>query len=353
MKVAYVCISHKPITSLSTGGVETFTIYLLNELKKLDCQITLFSAEETDKSLFEGIRLLPTFSLKNLSKEKDEDLDSKVFTLNYSMFQYAGFKKAMDLSAEFDIIHFSSAQWYIPFLLCQINNKVVTTIHVNNLRTEPLKYLLEDFKGPYIANISESTRKPFDLYQRRKTVYNGVDLSLLSFEDKSGDYVAWLGRVAPVKGLKEALLAARKADVNFIASGSIDFVDYFEKEAKPLLDEKRKFIGPVSAYDKGKFLSKAKAVLMPVMWDEPFGLVAIEAMACGTPVIAFRRGGLAETVIDGVTGYLVDSVEEMAEKIAQIDKIDRKKCRDHVEKNFSAEVMAKNYLSYYKEIIAS
>jgi len=351
MNIAYVSISHKPISYTSTGGLETFSIYLLNELANLGVKITLFSSEQTDPSCFKhkNITLEPVFSLTDLQKKPDEDLESKNFTLNYTLFQYAGNAKA--LQKKFDLIHFSSAQWYIPFLLNQKKTKTLTTIHVNNLRPSVQKYLFNNFPSTYIANISKHTTTSFKNYKKKKTIYNGIDLTPLPFNPHPDNYYAWLGRIAPVKGLKEAILAAKKADVEFIASGPIDFPDYYQKEIKPLLDSKRKLIHPLSYQKKGQFLGNAKAVLIPSLWDEPFGLVAIEAMATGTPVIAFSRGGLKETVLNGKTGYLVQNISQMAEKIAQIDKINRFTCRKHVQENFSSQILAQNYLNYYKFII--
>ncbi len=351
MKVTYICISHKPIIQKTTGGIETFSIYLLQNLKKLGIDITLYTAEETDFTLFPDVNIRHTFSIAHDFASEENVSDHKRFALNYSMFQYAAFTKAY-LKGDYDIIHFSCAQWYIPFLLNQrAETNIISTVHVNNLRTEPLHYLLDNFKGPYIANISDFSSKPFIETQKKRTIYNGIDINNFPYNDKPDEYFAWLGRISPVKGLKEALLSANLAGVNLIGSGSIDYLDYYTKEIQPLLNQGRKVINPLSINDKGQFLSKAKAVLMPVMWDEPFGLVAIEAMACGTPVIAFRKGGLKETIVDGITGYLVDTIEEMAEKIKMVNQIDRKKCREHVEKHFTAEIMAKNYAAYYQEII--
>ncbi|MBW7960249.1 glycosyltransferase family 4 protein [Patescibacteria group bacterium] len=351
MKLAFICTTYNAINSKTTGGIEIFTIYLLNGLKKLGVDITLFAAGETDKGVFPGIKVVPTFSfLKDLELTPQDNRADNVLTLNYAMYQYASFAKTI-LKKDFDIYHFSSSQWYIPFLFSDFTSKkVVTTVHVNNLRKNTLSYLLQNFKNINIANISKFTETPFLKYKNHKVVYNGIDTSILPYGAQPKDYFAWIGRITRIKGLKEALLAARMADVKLKASGPIHFPDYFNNEIKPLLDKKRTYYPPLDLNEKGKFLSQARAVLMPVLWDEPFGLVAIEAMACGTPVIAFKRGGLKETVIDGVTGFLVDSIEEMAEKMKDVDKIDRDRCRRHVLNNFSSEVMAKNYLRYYKEI---
>jgi glycosyltransferase involved in cell wall biosynthesis len=332
--------------------MEIFTLYLLPQLKRLGIDVTLFAAKETDMSLLNGINFEPVFSLADLEKEEHEDTETKRFALNYAMFQYVGMKKALEKSRDFDIIHYSCAQWYVPFLVSDsAQENIVSTVHVNNLKQKPLEYLLSSYKHVRLAYISEASGKAFGSYFKGKTIYDGIDISLFPFRKKAEDYVAWLGRIAPVKGLKEAVLAAKLADVKLLAGGSVDYFDYFTNEVQPLLDGKRKVIGPLFGKAKGEFLSKAKCVILPVQWDEPFGLVAIEAMATGTPVIAFRRGGLAETIVDGKTGFLVDTVEEMAEKIHLIDTIDRETCRAHVEKHFSSAVMAKKYKEYYEMIM--
>jgi len=350
MKIAYICISHKPIEAGTTGGIETFSISLLNALRSFDCQISLFAAEETDRSMFPDIEVIPVFSLGELQKESHDSLDSKLFTLNYSLFQTAGFAKALSRNS-FDVLHFSCAQWYIPFFFQQAHHSVVTTVHVNNLTERPLQYILHQFSGPSIVNISHASAEPFASYQQKRIIHNGIDLPSFPFIDKKGEYFAWLGRISPVKGLREGLIAARSADVDFIASGSVDFPDYYNKEIMPRLDARRKVIGPLDSKEKSRFLGQSKAVLLPVQWEEPFGLVAIEAMACGTPVIAMRKGGLKEIVVDGVTGYLVDSIEEMAEKMKSVDAIDRQACRRHVEKHFSSKGMARHYFECYHDVM--
>lgn len=367
VKVAFVSVSHKPINTVSTGGLETFAIYYLNQLKKADYQITLFAAKETDLSLFPGIGFTPLFSLVDIQETQVEDLESKIFTLNYSMFQYAALAKVLERKSEFDIIHFSCAQWYGASIFSQNTDKpIVSTIHVNNLKKNPLKYVLNNFKKTYLVNISNFSSIPFSNYENRDTIYNGIDLNLFPFQANSNRYFGWLGRIAPAKGLKEALLVAKKTGVEFVASGPKDFEEYDRKEIEPLLNEKRKLIDPLGLKTKGKFLSDAKAILLPIQWEEPFGLVAIEAMACGTPVIVFAKGAMPEIVVDGTTGFIINpsdedkrgdfiikktGIEGMVEAVKRISEIDRRACRKHVEENFSVEKMIEGYEKVYSQII--
>lgn len=354
MRVAFICISHKGINKSSVGGIETFSLYLLNALKRVGAEITVFSSSDIDQSILKSIKTDTVFESNELQKTEGENTETKVFSLNYAMFQYAGLSKVLGHQQKnFDIIHFSCAQWYIPLLLSRRGDiPIVTTVHVNNLKEKPLAFLLKQEGNVHIVNISEASSKPFISYKERETIYNGIEIDQFPFREHPDSYFAWLGRIAPVKGLREAFQAAHLADVECIASGSIDYTEYFEKEVKPLLDNKRKLIASLATGSKGKFLSRAKAVLLPVRWDEPFGLVAIEAMACGTPVIAFDRGGLSETIIDGKTGFLVHTVEEMVQRMNEIDKIKRSDCRKHVERHYSSSVMAKNYYNYYQEILS-
>lgn len=373
VKVAFVSVSHKPISSASTGGLETFAIYYLNQLKKIDCQVTLFAAQETDTSLFPGIDFVPLFSLNDIQKSENEDLESKIFTLNYSMFQYASLAKVLERKDEFDIIHFSCAQWYASSILSNTDKPIVSTVHVNNLKENPLIYVLNNFKKAHLVNISNFSGRPFADYKNRQTVYNGIDLNLFPFQTSSKNYFGWLGRIAPAKGLKEALLAARQADIELVASGPKDFSDYCQKEVQPLLDEKRKLIDPVGLGTKGQFLTDAKAILLPIQWEEPFGLVAIEAMACGTPVIAFAKGAMPEIILDGVTGFIVNpsgedkrgdfivkktGIEGLVEAIQKINSLPeteyvkmRQASKKRVEENFSVEKMTAGYREVYRKIL--
>src|SRR5258706_14761315 len=182
MKLAYICISHKPISAQSVGGIETFTLYLLPKLQALGIDVTLFAAKETDMSLLPGVHLEPVFSLADLDKEEHEDTETKRFALNYAMFQYAGMKKLLAKNSEFDVVHYSCAQWYVPSLVSDPSqSNILATIHVNNLKEKPLAYVLSAFQNIHLAYISKSYIRGFESYPNGKVVYNGIDTSMDPF----------------------------------------------------------------------------------------------------------------------------------------------------------------------------
>jgi len=185
-------------------------------------------------------------------------------------------------------------------------------------------------------------------------IYNGIDIERFPFNYKPKDYLAFLGRMSPEKGPVEAIKIAKKAKMKLIMAAKIDLVDqeYFAREVKPLIDDKQiKFIGEVNHQGKVKLLKNAKALITPIQWEEPFGLFFVEAMACGTPVIAFRMGSVPEVVKDGKTGFIVKNIKEAVEAVKNIDQIKREDCRIWVEKNFPIKKMVDDYEKIYYQIV--
>jgi glycosyltransferase involved in cell wall biosynthesis len=210
---------------------------------------------------------------------------------------------------------------------------------------------------PLVA-ISESARDqeklPLNVID---VVYNGIDMSQFPAPSKRrDDYLAWLGRFVPEKGPHLAIEAAKREKIPLVLAGTIDrykkaSVAYFHEQIEPHIDKKHiKYIGPVNLKRKVSLLRRARAFLNPIDWDEPFGMVMVEAMALGCPVISFARGAAPEIVEDGKTGFLVKNLDEMVECLERIDEIDREETRLHVERNFSAQVMAKKYIQVYKNV---
>jgi glycosyltransferase involved in cell wall biosynthesis len=185
-------------------------------------------------------------------------------------------------------------------------------------------------------------------------VYNGIDVESFPYEERKEDYLLFLGRVAPEKGTHLAIEVARRLEKRLIIAAKVDRADqqYFHDIVEPLIDgDLIRFVGEVDGTLKRSLYARAYCLLLPICWDEPFGLVMVEAMACGTPVIAFARGAAPELVLEGETGFLVHDVDGMAAAVHRVDRIDPLRCRRHVEENFSAQRMTEGYLALYERVL--
>jgi glycosyltransferase involved in cell wall biosynthesis len=216
--------------------------------------------------------------------------------------------------------------------------------------------LLDEYAEVPLVSISHDQRRPIPGANWQATVYHGLPRDLHTFQGRPGDYLAFLGRVSPEKGLDRAIAIARQAGRQLKVAAKIYSGEraYFKQTIEPLLQESRsfvEFIGEVGGRDKDEFLGNAYAVLFPIDWPEPFGLVMIEAMACGTPVIAWRNGSVPEVLEDEVTGYIVDSVEEAVEAVERVAWLSRSTCRQMFEERFDAARMARDYLEVYRRLV--
>ena len=254
--------------------------------------------------------------------------------------------KAMQMADEFDLIHNNFDYLpltYLPF----IRTPMLTTIH--GFSHPDILRVYHDHKDTYYVSISDADRDPGLPYLA--TVYNGIDLSNLTFRPTPGDKLVCYGRIHPDKGFHLAIEVAKKAGRELILAGIIQDQDYFDDEVKPHIDGKLiKFIGPVNPPQRDVLLKEAYAVVHLNTIPERFGLVMAESMAAGVPVIAMDLGSCREVIADGVTGYLVNGVDEAVEALGRIDRIDRRKCRRHVEENFTIDRMVANYEKVYAEI---
>jgi glycosyltransferase involved in cell wall biosynthesis len=186
-------------------------------------------------------------------------------------------------------------------------------------------------------------------------VHHGLPLKLFSFQPQSGDYLAFLGRISPEKTRRSRIAIATACGERLRIAAKVDAADrdYFDRDIRPLLDHPLvEFIGEIPDREKNAFLGGAKALLFPIDWPEPFGLVMIEAMACGLPVVAFPGGSVGEIIDDGVTGFIVDSIEDAVHAVRRIHTIDRGRCRNTFERRFSARRMASQYVEIYRQLIA-
>lgn len=266
---------------------------------------------------------------------------------------------AFDRQQDFDIIHMhlnKSSDYLAMPLARPISEKVVFTLHfpyplVQN-RISRHEYF-QKYRDMNFVSISNSQREKGENLNWLGTVYNGIDLGPYSFHQKPKDYFAWLGKFNPDKGVVEAIQAVKKAGEKLIMAGKVDEMEkddyrYFKEQIEPHIDGHQiQFIGEADDKKKNELFGNAKAFLNPIKWNEPFGLVMTEAMATGTPVISFARGAATEIITDGQTGYLVNNIDEMVEKMKQLNKINRHKCRLRVEKYFSGPTMVEGYEKIY------
>jgi glycosyltransferase involved in cell wall biosynthesis len=248
----------------------------------------------------------------------------------------------------YDIIH--NHFDYLPLTYSSLTaTPVVTTIH--GFSSPGILPVYKKYNGKtfYVA-ISDADRAPGLDYI--KTVHHGIDLAQFDFQPNPDDYLLFFGRMHPDKGVREAVEIARACGKKLILAGIVQDQDYFDHHVAPHLNnDKVTYIGSVGPVERSRLLGKAGALLHPIAFDEPFGLSVVEAMACGTPVIAFDRGSMPELIQSGESGFLVNTVTEAVEAVARIDTIDRAYCRRHVEKHFTVERMIRDYTHVYETIL--
>jgi glycosyltransferase involved in cell wall biosynthesis len=224
------------------------------------------------------------------------------------------------------------------------------------LDIEDLVQIYEEFDDQPLVSISEFQRRPAPGARWVGNVHHGLPADLLRPIARSGEYLAVLGRISPEKGIDRAIEIAKKAGMPLKIAAKVDPADkeYFAQVIEPLLKQSHvEYIGEIDERAKQEFLGHAHALLFPIDWPEPFGLVMIEAMACGTPVVAFERGSVPEVIEDGKTGFVVTDVDEAVEAVTHLDEIDRDVCRAEFERRFTAERMATDYVSVYRSLGAA
>ena len=272
---------------------------------------------------------------------EDPAIDAKVWEMLHiaRVFEQAG---------EFDIIH-NQADFMALGWSRLVETPVVTTIHgFSSERIMPAYRAYQD-RVHYVA-ISAADRAPDLRYAA--TIHHGIRLEDFPFDAQGGDDLLFFGRIHPDKGAADAIAAAQASERRLTMAGIVQDEGYFAREVQPHLGGDVRFVGPVGGVDRTAALGGAKALLHLIGFDEPFGLSVVEAMACGTPVIAYARGSMPELIVDGVTGFLVDSLEEAVAAIGRLDEIDRAACRAHVAQHFTVERMATEYHALYERILA-
>jgi len=271
-------------------------------------------------------------------------------TLPYELVHGA---EALRDAQDFDIVHNHTGEILMAFAGL-MDAPMLTTAHGN--LTPDSRFVWERYSGFY-NTISWSQAKRFVGFpsaQFAGVVHNAIDVQTYPFRSDKEDYLLCLARVSPEKGTHLAIEVARRLSMPLIIAGKVDRVDreYFETAIEPQIDGANvRFFGEANAEDKRELYARARCLLVPICWEEPFGLVMPEAMACGTPVIAFARGAAPEIVVDSETGFLVDDVDGMVEAVRQVGEINPRRCRSHVERRFDVPVMVDGYLEVYERIL--
>jgi glycosyltransferase involved in cell wall biosynthesis len=337
MRIAQVAPLWISVPPHTYGGTELVVSWLCDELVKRGHQVTLFSVGSS-KTLAKLVPIWPKGIWgANLSTPH------AVFSLLYT--------ELLKRQEEFDIIH-DHCEWYsVPFSKF-LKPPIVTTLH--HPLTEETIILYKKFPNIHYVAISNNQKKSGPGINFVKTVYHGLPVEKYPFNPQPKDYLLWLSKIIPQKGLAKAIEIAKMAGQRLIIAGYIPpgEGDYFDYRIKPLIDGKQiQFVGKADFIKKIELFKNAKAFLFPIRRPEPFGLVVIEAMACGTPVIAYKEGSMAELIKDGKTGFLVNSKEEAVSAIKKIDQIKRIDCYRHVARKFNLKKMVNKYEALYNTIL--
>lgn len=318
------------------GGTERVVAYLTNALVKLGHEVTLFaSGDSITKARL--ISVTPT-ALR---------LSDCVDLMAGSILQL---QEVMDRAHEFDLLHFHTDYSHFPVTRLS-HKKTLTTLH-GRLDIPELKPLYKKFTDIPVISISNAQRRPLPMANWVGTVYHGLPKDLYKPGNGEDDYVVFLGRFSPEKRADRAIEIARRAGIKIKIAAKVDKADerYFEKEIRNLLELPHvEYLHEIGEAEKGPLLANAKALLFPIDWPEPFGMVLIEALACGTPVIAYNHGSVPEIIEHGKTGFIVDSIEKATEALQHIHLISRSACRETFERKYSDIVMAENYVHLYEK----
>lgn len=320
-------------------------------LSKKGHEITFFGPKGSKSKIFRVIKadFVPLYKNKILELPNVRTTErEKIFNLFDQYLVALLFKE--HLKRKFDLIHIHPVDRALPFGFL-FKAPVVYTLHDPIFRWREKVFKLYQTKNQHFIAISEFQKKAAPNLNWAGIAYNGIDLKNFPFEKKSGKYCLFFGRVMEKKGVHEAILAAKSAGEKLIIIGDCQNKKYFRKKIKPYLGKNIKYFGFFPYREIFQYITKAKVSLMPIKWDEPFGLTFIESMACGTPVIAFNRGSAKEIIKDGKTGFVVKDVKGMAKAIKKINKIKRENCRAWVQERFTIEKMVTDYEKIYYQII--
>jgi glycosyltransferase involved in cell wall biosynthesis len=340
VKIAQVAPLFESVPPKYYGGTERVVSYLTEELVRQGHDVTLFASGDS----LTRARLVPICERALRLDEGSIDQLAPHFVMLEEVFRTAH---------RFDIIHFHLDYLHFPFSK-RDGVLHVTTLH-GKLTIPELPRLYDEYPGMPVVSISNAQRRPLPDADWQATVYHGLPVTQGPIQNRPGDYLAFLGRISPEKRVDRAIEIARRAGMRLRIAAKVDRSDrdYFRTEIEPLLkDPLVEYLGEIDETAKADFLRHAHSLLFPIDWPEPFGLVMIEAMRCGTPVIAWSCGSVPEVVDEGITGFVVDCLDDAVRAVKWAGQLDRRRCRTVFETRFSAERMANDYLTVYRRLIA-
>jgi glycosyltransferase involved in cell wall biosynthesis len=339
MRIAQVAPLIESVPPKHYGGTERIVSYLTEELVRLGHEVTLFASGDS----VTNARLIASCERSLRKNERCKDPVAREVLLLDHVIGHAG---------EFDVIHFHTGYLHFPISRC-LPVPHLTTLH-GRLDLPDLVPVFDRFRDEPLVSISNAQRQPLPWANWQTTIYHGMPEDLFRFYPDPGDYLAFLGRISPEKRADRAIEIATRAGMPLKIAAKVDPVDrrYFKRVIEPLLNNPAvEWVGEITDQKKNEFLGRAFALLFPIDWPEPFGLVMIEAMACGIPVIAFDNGSVPEVMEDGVTGFIVGEIDEAAEAVGRAGDLSRARCREVFEKRFTDERMANDYVDVYHRML--
>jgi glycosyltransferase involved in cell wall biosynthesis len=339
MRIAQVSPLVERVPPVAYGGTERVVAYLTEALIDLGHDVTLFASGDSR-------------TRARLIAAAPHALRLDPGCLDPLAHHIRQLELVARHAASFDVIHFHSGFLHMP-LSRRLSTPSLSTLH-GRLDVPDLRSLMDDMRDVPVVSISDAQRQPLAFLNWCGTVHHGLPGQLLPFHPTPQDYVVFLGRISPEKRVDRAIEIARRAGLPLLIAAKVDSADraYFAETVAPMLNGPGvRFVGEVNDAEKVRLLGQARALLFPIDWPEPFGMVVIEALSCGTPVIAWNHGSIPELIEHGVTGFVVDSIEAAVEAVDRARTLDRAACRHAFETRFESGRMARDYVTIYEKVI--
>ena len=339
MRIAQVAPLIESVPPQGYGGTERVVAYLTDELVRQGHEVTLFASGDSTTTA-ELISCSP--GALRLDERVIDPIAHQVYELECVASQ----------AHRFDVIHWHLDYFHFP-MSRRLGVPQVTTLH-GRLDIPDLQPVYDEFSDMPVVSISNDQRAPLPQASWAATVHHGMPPNELTPRPDVGDYLAFLGRISPEKRADRAIEVAGRTGLPLHMAAKVDAIDrdYFEREIEPLLGAAHvEWVGEIGPAEKSEFLGRARALLFPIDWAEPFGLVMIEAMACGTPVVAYRAGSVPEVITDGVSGFIVEDIDGAVTAVERLGELDRNGVRGAFEDRFTVERMARDYLRVYEGVI--